>query len=87
MDGQTASFLAGGEFPVPVVQSDGSKTSITIVFKEYGVRLNFKAHHRRRRSHSPGARAGSFHHRFRQWREIWWLPDPRIENAPRQDWC
>src|SRR6202171_660339 len=42
MDGQTASFLAGGEFPVPVVQSDGSKTSVTIVFKEYGVRLNFK---------------------------------------------
>lgn len=42
MDGQTASFLAGGEFPVPVVQSDGSRTSVTIVFKEYGVRLNFK---------------------------------------------
>jgi pilus assembly protein CpaC len=42
MDGQQASFLAGGEFPVPVVQSDGSKTSVTIVFKEYGVRLNFK---------------------------------------------
>src|SRR6267378_5408160 len=42
MDGQQASFLAGGEFPVPVVQSDGAKTSITIVFKEYGVRLNFK---------------------------------------------
>lgn len=42
MDGQQASFLAGGEFPVPVVQSDGAKTSVTIVFKEYGVRLNFK---------------------------------------------
>jgi len=42
MDGQTASFLAGGEFPVPVVQSDGSKTAVTIIFKEYGVRLNFK---------------------------------------------
>ncbi len=42
MDGQQASFLAGGEFPVPVVQSDGSRTSVTIIFKEYGVRLNFK---------------------------------------------
>lgn len=42
MDGQQASFLAGGEFPVPIVQSDGSKTVVTIVFKEYGVRLNFK---------------------------------------------
>jgi pilus assembly protein CpaC len=42
MDGQTASFLAGGEFPIPIVQSDGSRTGVTIVFKEYGVRLNFK---------------------------------------------
>jgi pilus assembly protein CpaC len=44
MNGQEASFLAGGEFPVPVVQNNGSGTSaaISIVFKEYGVRLNFK---------------------------------------------
>jgi pilus assembly protein CpaC len=42
MDGQSASFLAGGEFPVPMVQNNGEKTNVTIVFKEYGVRLNFK---------------------------------------------
>jgi pilus assembly protein CpaC len=45
MNGQTASFLAGGEFPVPVVQSSGGGgqgTPVTIIFKEYGVRLNFK---------------------------------------------
>lgn len=42
MDGQTASFLAGGEYPVPVVQSGGERSTVTIVFKEYGVRLNFK---------------------------------------------
>ena len=44
MDGQPASFLAGGEFPIPVVQSTGTtdRTAVTIVFKEYGVRLNFK---------------------------------------------
>ena len=42
MDGQEASFLAGGEFPIPVVQSDGSRTGVSIVFKEYGVRLSFK---------------------------------------------
>lgn len=41
MNGQQASFLAGGEFPVPVVQS-GSSGSVSVVFKEYGVRLNFK---------------------------------------------
>ncbi|HEY6190054.1 MAG TPA: type II and III secretion system protein family protein [Pyrinomonadaceae bacterium] len=42
MDGQQASFLAGGEFPVPVVQTGENRTSVTVVFKEYGVRLNFK---------------------------------------------
>ncbi|HKE58606.1 MAG TPA: type II and III secretion system protein family protein [Pyrinomonadaceae bacterium] len=42
MDGQEASFLAGGEFPIPVVQTDGARVGISIVFKEYGVRLNFK---------------------------------------------
>jgi pilus assembly protein CpaC len=43
MDGQQASFLAGGEFPVPIVQGGGSdRATVTIVFKEYGVRLNFK---------------------------------------------
>ncbi len=43
MNGQEASFLAGGEFPVPVLQGGGGGLNgITIVFKEYGVRLNFK---------------------------------------------
>ena len=41
MNGQEASFLAGGEFPIPVVQG-GQNSTVTIVFKEYGVRLNFK---------------------------------------------
>src|SRR5215204_3126177 len=43
MDGQTASFLAGGEFPIPIVQGGSNgNSSVTIQFKEYGVRLNFK---------------------------------------------
>src|SRR5918992_2901451 len=42
MNGQQASFLAGGEFPVPVLQMGDSGTGITIVLKEYGIRLNFK---------------------------------------------
>src|SRR5215203_5139019 len=42
MNGQEASFLAGGEYPVPVVQSSSSQSNVTIVFKEYGIRLNFK---------------------------------------------
>src|SRR2546421_2111421 len=42
MDGQQASFLAGGEFPVPIVQSGSGQNSISVVFKEYGIRLSFK---------------------------------------------
>ncbi len=39
--GQTASFLAGGEFPIPVPQGGGgTSTTVTIQFKEFGVRLN-----------------------------------------------
>jgi len=41
-NGKEASFLAGGEFPYPVAQgSTGGLTTVTIEFKEYGVRLNF----------------------------------------------
>jgi len=42
MNGQQASFLAGGEFPVPVLQNANGDGAITIVWKEYGIRLNFK---------------------------------------------
>jgi pilus assembly protein CpaC len=42
MDGEQASFLAGGEFPIPVVQAGSDKSTVTVMFKEYGVRLNFK---------------------------------------------
>lgn len=41
--GKDASFLAGGEFPYPVLQggSVGGGAAITIQFREFGVRLNF----------------------------------------------
>jgi pilus assembly protein CpaC len=41
-NGQEASFLAGGEFPVPVVQGGGAVNTVTILFREFGVRLNFR---------------------------------------------
>lgn len=41
MDGREASFLAGGEYPYPVIQGAGANQSVTIVFKEFGVRLRF----------------------------------------------
>ncbi len=41
MNGKEASFLAGGEFPFPVVQGAAGLQSVTIQFKEFGVRLTF----------------------------------------------
>lgn len=44
LSGQEASFLAGGEFPVPVAQTfgaAGSTPTITVDYKEFGVGLKF----------------------------------------------
>jgi pilus assembly protein CpaC len=40
-NGKEASFLAGGEYPYPVVQGGGDRSTVTIQFKEFGVRLTF----------------------------------------------
>ena len=42
-NGKQASFLAGGEYPFPMVQGAGvgGSGAVTIAFKEYGIRLNF----------------------------------------------
>jgi len=39
-NGQEASFLAGGEIPIPVVS--GTSNSVSVDYKEYGIRLNFR---------------------------------------------
>lgn len=42
MSGDTASFLAGGEFPVPVSKAtDDGGSTITVEFKEFGISLSF----------------------------------------------
>jgi pilus assembly protein CpaC len=38
-NGKEASFLAGGEFPIPIVQ--GLSNGVSVQFKEFGVRLSF----------------------------------------------
>ena len=44
VSGEDASFLAGGEIPVPVPQSGaGGSSTITIEYKEFGVRLKYNA--------------------------------------------
>ncbi|HZU25512.1 MAG TPA: type II and III secretion system protein family protein [Bryobacteraceae bacterium] len=40
-DGKEASFLVGGEFPIPVLQGGGNSGAVTIQFREFGIRLNF----------------------------------------------
>src|SRR3546814_5235078 len=50
LSGEKASFLAGGEFPIPVLQGNGGQgtggagggnTGITVEFKPFGVSLGF----------------------------------------------
>lgn len=41
VNGKEASFLAGGEFPFPIVQPGQGFTAVTISFKEFGVKLRF----------------------------------------------
>ena len=40
-NGKEASFLVGGEFPVPVLQGGGASGAVTVQFREYGIRLTF----------------------------------------------
>jgi pilus assembly protein CpaC len=40
-NGKEASFLAGGEFPVPVIQGGANSGAVTVQFREYGIRLSF----------------------------------------------
>lgn len=45
INNKPASFTAGGSFPYPTIQpgSSGGGTSVTITFKEYGIKLNYMA--------------------------------------------
>ena len=41
INGTAAHFLAGGEFPYPMVQPGSGSNSVSIAFKEYGIKLGF----------------------------------------------
>lgn len=41
-DGQEASFLVGGEFPVPILQGGANSGAVTVQFREFGIRLTFR---------------------------------------------
>src|SRR5271154_4385254 len=40
-NGKEATFLVGGEFPIPILQGGANSGAVTIQFREFGVRLNF----------------------------------------------
>lgn len=40
-EGESASFLAGGEFPFPTIQGGGNSNAVTITWKEFGIKLDF----------------------------------------------
>ena len=40
-NGQEASFLAGGEIPIPIVQGAGANSAVSVIYKEFGIKLNF----------------------------------------------
>ena len=40
-DGQKASFLAGGEIPIPIAQAGAGFTSVTVEWKKFGISLDF----------------------------------------------
>ncbi|MDP9171416.1 MAG: pilus assembly protein N-terminal domain-containing protein [Acidobacteriota bacterium] len=40
-NGKEASFLVGGEFPIPVLQGGANSGAVTIQFREFGIRLTF----------------------------------------------
>jgi pilus assembly protein CpaC len=44
VSGEQATFLVGGEFPIPIVQGSvvGGGSTVTVEYKEFGVRLNFR---------------------------------------------
>ena len=62
ISGQEASFLAGGEFPIPVTQGGGSGaggTAVTVEYREFGVKLKMTPIVLGDGKHPPEGRAGS----------------------------
>jgi pilus assembly protein CpaC len=44
INGKEASFVSGGEFPFPMVQGGASVGTVTISFREFGIRIRFLPH-------------------------------------------
>ena len=82
--GKEASFLAGGEFPIPIAQGSGANIGISVMFKEFGIRLNFTPTVNGDRVHLK-VRPGSQHARLQQRRRPGGLPHSGADHAPDRD--
>ena len=82
LSGETASFLAGGEFPVPISQSLGS---VTIEYKQYGVGLAFTPYRTGRRPHLDARPPGSQRIVVRRVDPSQRLQRAGADHAPRRD--
>ena len=81
LEGQEASFLAGGEFPFPVPQG-GTTNAVTIQFREFGVRLRFTPRITVGRGYPAHGRPGSFQSGFREWGSLFRLRDSEPADPP-----
>ena len=82
--GKEASFLAGGEFPVPIAQGSGANIGVSVQFKEFGIRLNFTPTVTGDRVHLK-VKSGSQHARLRQRRRPEWIPHSLAVDPTRRD--
>ena len=83
-NGKEATFLAGGEYPYPVLQGSGVNSAVTIIFKEFGVRLRFTPTIRRRSDPAPG-RAGGERARLQQRHHASGVPGAGVVDTPDRD--
>ncbi len=60
-NGKEASFLVGGEFPVPILQGGANSGAVTVQFNEFGIRLRFTPVMTRQQHHQAAPGAGSVH--------------------------
>ena len=81
VNGKEASFLAGGEFPFPIVQPGQGFTAVTISFKEFGVQAEVHAGDHAQREHPSESGAGGQRAGFRQCPDDFRIHRARAEHA------
>ena len=90
-NGKEASFLVGGEFPVPVLQGGGNAGAVTVQFQ--GIRHPADVHSgaHREQHHQAAPESGSFDPRYRRWRDVQRLRDSGAfdpaQRKPTSSWA